>query len=144
MKVISAEQLRFGIVGVANTAVDLITYTVLRQAGLNIILANLISTSAGMALSFTLNRNFTFRAKAGNAKTQAVLFFLVTATGLWLVQPLMISLFSGMFTGLTGTLAIAAPKLAGLGFNLVWNYTLYSKVVFRHRAPDEAKETADD
>jgi putative flippase GtrA len=90
-----------------------------------------------MALSFTLNRNFTFRAKGGNARTQAVLFFAVTATGLWVIQPLMILLFQGMFTGLTGTLAIAAPKIVGLMFNLVWNYTLYSKLVFRQKAPAE-------
>ena len=35
--------------------------------------------------------------------------------------------------GLTGTLAIVAPKIAGLMFNLVWNYTLYSKLVFRQK-----------
>jgi putative flippase GtrA len=134
MKAVTAERLRFGIVGVANTLVDVVVYTVLVAVGLPILVANLISTSAGMALSFTLNRSFTFRAKAGNARTQAMLFFAVTATGLWVVQPLMIMLFSGMFTGLTGMPAIVAPKLAGLAFNLVWNYTLYSKLVFRQKA----------
>jgi putative flippase GtrA len=138
VKAVTAERLRFGLVGIANTLVDLVIYTVLVSVGLPIVVANLISTSAGMALSFTLNRNFTFRAKGGNARTQAILFFAVTATGLWIVQPLMILLFNQVFTGLTGMLAIAVPKIAGLMFNLVWNYTLYSKLVFRQ------KETVND
>jgi putative flippase GtrA len=129
----TAIRLRFGLVGVANTLVDLVAYTVLVAAGLPFYPANLISTSAGMALSFTLNRTFTFRAAGGDLRTQAVLFVLVTAAGLWLVQPLVITLCAGPFRGLSGVAAIVGPKLAGLAVGLVWNYTLYHRFVFRHR-----------
>jgi putative flippase GtrA len=133
VKAATATKLRFGLVGVANTLLDLGVYTVLMLVGVPMVVANFISTSAGMALSFTLNRNFTFRAKAGDTRTQLILFFAVTATGLWIVQPLMITLLSGFFDGLPAVLAVAGPKLAGLAFNLVWNFTWYSKLVFRQK-----------
>lgn len=133
MKAATVTRLRFGLVGIGNTLLDLVGYTLLVLAGVPMLVANLISTSAGMALSFTLNRNFAFRATSGDARTQAILFFAVTATGLWAVQPLVILLFSGMFTGLSGALAIASPKVASLMVGLVWNYTLYSKLVFRQK-----------
>lgn len=139
MKAETATRLRFGLVGIGNTLVDLIGYTVLMTVGLPMVVANLISTSAGMVLSFTLNRNFTFRAKAGDARLQLVLFFVVTASGLWVMQPVVIALCGGLFSGLGGTLAVVAPKLVALAIGLVWNYVLYSKLVFRTKRPAVAE-----
>ncbi|XVV05142.1 GtrA family protein [Actinosynnema sp. CA-248983] len=132
-----ATKVRFGLVGIANTLVDLVAYTLLTLAGLPMFAANLLSTSAGMACSFTLNRSFTFRATArtGDVKSQAALFLLVTAFGLWVVQPIVISLVTGAFEGTHPVVAVVGPKLSALVFNLVWNYTLYSRLVFR---PKEA------
>jgi putative flippase GtrA len=133
-KLLSAQQLRFGLVGIGNTLVDLVGYTVI---------ANLISTTMGMALSFTLNRSFTFRAAGGGAVRQIVLFVLVTGIGLWVIQPLVIMLTRDLFAGLPETLAIAAPKLAGICVALVWNYVLYSRLVFRP-VEEPAKEPVHD
>jgi putative flippase GtrA len=143
VKAETATRLRFGLVGVGNTLVDLIGYTVLVTAGMPMVVANLISTSAGMVLSFTLNRNFTFRAKSGDARLQLLLFFLVTATGLWVMQPVVIALCTGMFSGLGGTPAVVAPKLVALAVGLVWNYILYSKLVFRTKRPAVAEVSPD-
>ncbi|WP_309115008.1 GtrA family protein [Saccharothrix sp.] len=130
-----ATKIRFGLVGIANTLVDLVAYTLLSLAGVPMFVANLLSTSAGMACSFTLNRSFTFRARTGDVKSQAALFLLVTAFGLWVVQPIVISLVTGAFEGTHPVVAVVGPKLSALVFNLVWNYTLYSRLVFR---PKEA------
>ncbi|RKT52999.1 GtrA family protein [Saccharothrix australiensis] len=128
-----ATKVRFGLVGVANTLVDVVSYTLLSLAGLPMFVANLLSTTAGMACSFTLNRSFTFRARTGDVRTQVVLFVLVTAFGLWVVQPILISLTSGAFAGTHELVALVGPKLAALVFNLVWNYTLYNRLVFRQK-----------
>ncbi|MBW4717106.1 GtrA family protein [Saccharothrix obliqua] len=130
-----ATKLRFGLVGVANTLVDLALYAVLSLAGVPLFPANLVSTTAGMACSFTLNRGFTFRARAGDVRAQAVLFFAVTAFGLWLVHPVVIALTADLFTGAHPVVATTGPKICALVFGLAWNYLLYSKVVFR---PKEA------
>lgn len=126
---ISATQIRFGIVGIANTLVDALGYAILLALGLPVFVANFISTSTGMLLSFTLNRNFTFRAKDGDIRRQALLFFAVTAFGLWVVQFLIILLVRQWLPGVNALV----PKGAGILVGLVWNYVLYHKVVFRQR-----------
>ena len=129
MKLISATQLRFGAVGIANTLVDALGYALLVTLGVPLFVANFISTSTGMLLSFTLNRNFTFRAKDGDVRRQALLFFGVTAFGLWVVQAAIIFAVTSAFPGVN----LLIPKGAGIVVGLVWNYVLYHKVVFRHR-----------
>lgn len=129
MKLITATQLRFGIVGVANTLVDALGYALLVSVGVPLFAANFASTTAGMLLSFTLNRNFTFRAKDGDVRRQALLFFGVTAFGLWVVQALVILGVTKAFPGVH----VLIPKFAGIAVGLVWNYLLYHKVVFRPR-----------
>lgn len=115
---------RFGLVGVLNTAVDLGLYLLL-VGFMPLVLANFVSTSCGMATSFCLNRGFTFRS-SGSVVRQLLLFVLVTGTGLWVVQPLVISAFSG--------LGVLGAKLAGMSVGLVWNFVLYHYVVFPLRS----------
>ncbi|SFW67735.1 GtrA family protein [Amycolatopsis australiensis] len=129
MKLITPTQLRFGLVGVANTLVDALGYALLVTLGVPLFAANFVSTTTGMLLSFTLNRNFTFRAKDGDVRRQALLFFGVTAFGLWVVQALVIFGVTKLFPGVN----LLVPKFAGIAVGLVWNYVLYHKVVFRHR-----------
>jgi putative flippase GtrA len=129
VKLISATQLRFGAVGIANTLVDALGYALLVTLGVPLFVANFISTTTGMLLSFTLNRNFTFRAKDGDVRRQALLFFGVTAFGLWVVQAAIIFAVTSAFPGVN----LLVPKGAGIVVGLVWNYVLYHKVVFRHR-----------
>ncbi|WP_206793153.1 GtrA family protein [Amycolatopsis sp. MtRt-6] len=139
MKLISATQLRFGAVGVANTLVDALGYALLVTLGVPLFVANFISTSTGMLLSFTLNRNFTFRAKDGDVRRQALLFFGVTAFGLWVVQAAIIFAVTSAFPGVN----VLVPKGAGIVVGLVWNYVLYHKVVFRHRPAAAATPVAE-
>ncbi|MEU4769275.1 GtrA family protein [Actinosynnema sp. NPDC023794] len=135
MKPGTGTRLRFGVVGVVNTFVDLLGYLSLVLTGTPTFLANLISTSMGMALSFVLNRSFTFRTRSGDMRTQVPLFVLCTASGLWVVQPLAINVTVDLFGGSTTLSAVTGPKLVGLAIGLVWNYVLYSKVVFRRLGP---------
>ena len=134
MKPVTGTRLRFGAVGFVNTLLDLLCYTSLVLAGTPVILANLISTSMGMALSFVLNRSFTFRARSGALRTQVPLFVLCAVSGLWVLQPLTITLTDELFDDPTTLTATTGPKLIALAFGLAWNYVLYSKVVFRRQA----------
>jgi len=129
MRLVTATQVRFGIVGIGNTLVDALGFALLVTLGLPVFVANFLSTTAGMLLSFTLNRNFTFRAKDGDLRRQALLFFGVTAFGLWVVQFFVIWLVSHLFTGVN----LLVPKGAAIVVGLFWNYLLYHYVVFRHR-----------
>ncbi|MBE1501304.1 putative flippase GtrA [Amycolatopsis lexingtonensis] len=140
MKLITPTQLRFGIVGIGNTLVDALGYALLVSLGVPLFAANFASTTAGMLLSFTLNRTFTFRAKDGDVRRQALLFFGVTAFGLWVVQALVILAVTKALPGVP----VLVPKFAGIAVGLVWNYVLYHKIVFRQRAGTPVPEVSHD
>lgn len=130
------EVVRFGLVGLVNTGLDLGIYFALQVGGTPVLLANLLSTSAGLAFSFVANRGFTFSERSsGRAGRQLALFILCTGIGLWLVQPLVILGMDRLLLpyAALGAWQILIAKCVAIGFGMVWNWTLYNKVVFRSR-----------
>ncbi len=123
-------RVRFLLVGGLNTGLDIGAYTLLRYFGWPAILANLCSTSLGLASSFLLNRHFTFRT--AGSKGQLPVFLAVTLAGLWVLQPLILYATARLFAGwLTGTVLTLATKLCATTATIVWNYLWYSRRVFR-------------
>ena len=84
-------------------------------------------------ISFFLNRAYTFRSDSPHIKQQFLLFTLVTLFGLWVIQTIIIGLLApvGSSLGLTPALSLLASKLIATVASLIWNYTLYAKVVFK-------------
>jgi len=128
-----AQKIRFVFVGVANTVLDFGLLFILVSLGLNGILANYISTGIAFVFSFFVNRSFTFKHKGGNLKKQFAVFLLVTMTGLWVIQPIIIILTNGLFahTGWHPTVILFAGKILATCVSLIWNYTLYARFVFK-------------
>lgn len=128
-----AQKIRFAVVGGANTALDFAILFILTFAGLDKIVANYISTGASLIFSFFVNKSFTFKHKAGNAKKQFVLFLVITLIGLWVIQPVIIwgvtSTLASVVTNEAVNLFIA--KLIATVTSLIWNYLLYSRIVFK-------------
>jgi putative flippase GtrA len=141
----------FCAIGIVNTAVDLGIFVSLQQGGLSIFLANIVSTSAALAVSYVLNRRFTFKSDNSSKKSgkKTLLPFLaVTLTGIWLLQPAIIYavvhlLGTDMARHLLGswfgsaadyaTFQALAGKLIATPATIVWNYVLYKKFVFTDR-----------
>lgn len=140
---------RFSLIGIANTAIDVILLNVLVHFGLAKLVANTISTTVAMAFSFFANRQYVFRVKGSYLK-QTVLFFAVTAFGLYVLQNGVIYILTSVWTGPVN-LMVAISKAVGLGsylspnfvilnsskvvaiaVGLVWNYVMYKKVVFKN------------
>ena len=128
-----AQKIKFAIVGGANTALDFAILFILTFAGIDKIVANYISTGTAMIFSFFVNKSFTFKNKSDNAKKQFVYFVVITLIGLWIIQPIII-------WGVTSLLATAIDndainlfiaKLIATVASLIWNYLLYSRVVFK-------------
>lgn len=126
---------RFGVVGVANTALDFGILFGLTSLGTPVFLANIVSTSAALALSFVLNRNFTFRSDGARSR-QLVLFFVVTLVGLWVLQPLVILGVQALLP-MHDQISLLIGKLAATVVSLVWNYVLYARFVFPPSGPPE-------
>jgi putative flippase GtrA len=127
-----AEKLRFGAVGVINTFIDMGLLFALTTVGLPTIGANIISTSCAFTFSFFANRTFTFHAN-GNTKKQFILFVAITLFGLWVLQHIVIAIVTFVLAGasLEKSMSLLIAKLLAVGVSLVWNYTMYSRFVFK-------------
>ena len=128
-----AQKIRFGIVGLANTALDFAILFLLVAFGLDKIPANFISTGVAFVFSFFVNKSFTFKNKGGNVKKQFAVFILVTIIGLWVIQPLVISSVSGALvtTGWENWIILFVAKVIATVASLIWNYLFYSRLVFK-------------
>lgn len=131
---------RFVAVGVTSTAVDFVILFVLQHLGLPIIAANIISTSAAFCFSFYANKRFTFKTSGTNVKREMLLFVIVTLTGMWVLQNIVIALSMPVFSRLAShEVALLLAKLFATAFSMIWNYVLYRNIVFKH-SPTVKKE----
>lgn len=129
----SAKPLRFILVGIANTAIDFFVLFGLTALGVELILANMISTSIALTFSFFFNRSFTFRS-SGRKTTQIFGFLAVTLAGLWVLQPIILVFFVPLLTPVIGRdLSIIGSKMLATVVSMVWNYLLYDSLVFEKR-----------
>ena len=128
-----AEKIRFGIVGLANTALDFIILFTLTAFGLDKIVANYASTTVAFVFSFFINRSFTFKSKDRNIRRQFILFVVVTLIGLWIIQPLVIAGASWLLASsmLAEPVILFIAKVIATVASLIWNYLFYSRLVFK-------------
>lgn len=130
-----ADKFRFGIVGIANTALDFILLFLFVGLGLDKIVANYISTSIAFVFSFFVNKSFTFKLKGGSIPKQFLLFIGISIVGLWVIQPLIILGVDALLAGTNlseGAILFTAKIVATVG-SMIWNYLLYSRVVFKNK-----------
>lgn len=138
---------KFGLVGILNTLIDFVGYNILSSVfGLSLVLSNIMSTSVAMMFSFTANKQVVFRKDKGSTPKQAIIFFAVTAFGLYVIQTGVIKLLTDIWLtpislvlACTHALNIAnhdqfiiknSAKAIATVLSLTWNYIMYKKVVF--------------
>lgn len=122
------EKIRFVLVGGVNTLIDFAIYGVLANLfGLYAVVANIISTTICMAVSFVLNYKFVWKSKKSKLET-APKFILVSLFSAWVVQSLTIGAIVGIFGD--GDLVALIAKVVGIGLGMVCNFLGY-RVVFR-------------
>jgi putative flippase GtrA len=130
-------KLRFGIIGGINTALDFgLLFVFSSLFGIPRGFANMLSTSISFIFSFFANKRYTFKSSSKeNVVREMVLFTVVTLFGLWVIQGLIIHLLTPVIInlGTTEELALLASKLIATVASLIWNYLLYSRVVFKHK-----------
>lgn len=125
-------KLRFVIIGVINTLIDLGVLFLAVSLGIDKIPANYISSTTALTFSFFANRNFTFKSKS-SAKKQLILFLIVTLFGPWVIQPIVIFITLAPLESLleNKSVALLFTKFLATAIALVWNYIMYSKLVFK-------------
>lgn len=141
--------LRFGVVGVANTGVDLIVLnlliftTGLGQQGVYFSIFKALSFMVAAINSYFLNKHWTFAGSdAGNTTRQFQQFAIITIIG-WLInvgvasfvvniiQP---SFDLNQFADGLNKLWPTIGALFGTAFGLVWNFLGYKLFVFKKRS----------
>lgn len=138
---------RFGLIGIFNTVIDFLIFNALsgKTIGMSKVWANTVSTTIAMTFSFFANRNFVFSGH-GNEAEEALLFFGITAFGLYVLQNGVIYLLTSgwdwprkvtaRFTAShhvpleTDFVLKNGAKVAGTVLSLTWNYIMYGRVVF--------------
>ncbi len=130
-----AQKLRFGLVGIANTLIDLGGLFTLTALGLPTLPSNVVSTTLAFFFSFFANKKYTFRSTGANLKREIFLFTIVTLFGLWVLQTVVLHLMTLALSksGLPSNTVLFIAKLCAVAVSLVWNYTLYSRVVFKKK-----------
>ena len=127
-------KLRFGVIGGFNTILDFgLLFAFSSLLGVPRGFANVLSTSVAFVFSFFANKRYTFKSSdKENVVRQMVLFTVVTLFGLWVIQGLIIHFLSPVIAsfGFSSELALLGSKLVATIASLVWNYLLYSRVVF--------------
>lgn len=141
---------RFGLVGILNTVVDFAVFNILfiflstNQSEL----ASIVSGTAAMINSFILNKNFTFRVK-DISLNKKIMFFVVTAFGLYVIRPIIISIFtktwlwpSQVLYEITSGLGLPFSQdfdtrnlalVAAIAIVLIYNYLCYKYFIFNEK-----------
>lgn len=134
--ILKYEKIRFAMVGVVNTIVDFGILSVLAIFfGLPVFIANIISTSCALMVSYLLNKKAVFGDGDKHNTRQIIKFLVVTLSGLWFLQSIVIVFTWWVLYGIMGVYQSVLFLLVGKAFatvaSLVWNYLWYSRFVFR-------------
>lgn len=141
---------KFGAVGIINTLIDFSLLNIFNlHFGLSLVLANTLSASVAMVFSFIANKKWVFNSKQTNLGRQIVLFTLITASGIYVLQNSVIYLLVHHLTSV-GALAVRishglllshfmsdkfvqlnTAKAIGTLFSLAWNYSWYKRTIFK-------------
>jgi putative flippase GtrA len=148
--------IRFLVVGCFNTAFDIfLLITILKIFNCPPLVANSLSVSIAVTVSYFLNHSIVFRDTGSYSLKKYARFFLVTGLGVILIQDIVIYFVTDKLwiisdastVTLLGhatsarTLELLGAKLAAVLVGLTWNYLLYKYVVFRgHRAVDSKED----
>ncbi|MFC9708451.1 GtrA family protein [Paenibacillus sp. NPDC056933] len=118
---------KFGIVGVANTAVDAVVFAILAVIGVPVLIAQVISYSSGVTNSYWLNGRWTFRDAARGSDDRAKLIrFLITNLVVLALSALILMTLHDML----GWSLVMSKILATL-MGMVLNYMASQYWVFR-------------
>lgn len=134
-----AQIYRYLLVGGTATIIDFSLLFVVTHLGTQIIVANIISTGISFCFSFLANKNYTFKTHGASLRREISSFVVVTLFGLWVIQSIIIGfaepLLAVVVDASEAQLFIA--KTIATIFTTIWNYVLYSSVVFTHKKPSD-------
>lgn len=119
--------IRYVVIGVLTTVVNIVVFFVFKHLGVNYLVANTIAWFVSVVFAFFTNKRIVFQSKSKNAAAFAemALFFILRAVSLILDDGLMYLGISVMMLN-TGVVKIAVQIIV-----IITNY-IFSKLIFIH------------
>lgn len=150
-KFLQNEKIRFAMTGCFNTGLDFILLnTLVFLLGAYPLVANTISVTIGITISYVLNHKFVFRSNDQLSLRKYLTFFAITGFSSLIIQNSIIYGFQVMGDMQVGhsiplvalvmdndALRLNAGKVTAVLAGMVWNFTLYKFVVFRQKESAE-------
>ncbi|OZB90608.1 GtrA family protein [Paenibacillus sp. XY044] len=124
--------IRFGIVGILNTAVDFVVFLIV-QPFLGSVLGQVVSYAAGMLNSYVWNRRWTFQRTTRRDPAEMIRFAAVNIA--------IAGLTALLLHVLDGRIPLIAAKLAVTVLGVFVNYFMSRKWVFRDQGQNRASTT---
>jgi putative flippase GtrA len=125
------EIITFNIVGIINTGVTYLLYSCLVFTGINYKLALVLDYCAGIALGFTLHRNFTFR-HTGKITVQMIVSTIVSYVIVFFVNLFILSLLVEKFN-----FNKYVAQFIALCASVALSYTAQKFIIFRKKAVND-------
>lgn len=120
---------RYVLVGLANTALDLVLFSTLALAvGFAPVAANVISTVCVMTVSFFVNRAFVFRSSAGGLMAFVRFVSVTLFTGLVVQSAVIVAAIAAsgaLLPGLPEAVVTPGAKVLAMGVGMVVNFLGY-------------------
>jgi putative flippase GtrA len=113
---LTSKAIRFGLVGIANSLVDLAVFAVVLAAGAAPLLANLVGWGVAVVFSYFLNSRWSFERSTRVGELRAAARFI----GLGALITLGVS--SGAILALTDFVGVMPAKIIGLAVAAVLNF----------------------
>lgn len=125
---------KFFAVGLTGLAINLITYELLAtHTRMNLIYANTIGAELAIFSNYNLNNIWTFSHRRTKTVSQyfakMLMFFLTSNIGVWIFQNGIIGLGEYFY----GRKYHLVYFVIGTALLLVWNFTIYSKVIWKEK-----------
>jgi putative flippase GtrA len=120
-----AQFLKYGIVGFINTFVDYVTFVICTvHFGYNPVPSNLISYNLGIAVSFLLNRHFTFRM------TEHRFYIRKQIARFWMINLLSVSISTGLVYLFSQWTSSSVAKVLSIPLVMIWGFLAMRSFVF--------------
>ncbi|MEV6969670.1 GtrA family protein [Hamadaea sp. NPDC051192] len=138
------EALKFGLVGILNTLINLAVFNALLIGVHDVgrVKANFVATAVATVFAYLMSRYWTFRNRPSDHSTsrEFVLFVIFNVIGLGIES----ALIGGTvyILGTNSILAVNIAKVLGLGIGTVFRFWAYRTFVFRGAKPAPADAVA--
>jgi len=135
-----AQFLKYSLAGGIATLVDFTVFSLAAGAlGVNHILANTLSFTAGLAVNYLLSASWVFRTETNNKARDFAVFSVIGIIGLGLTNLLLylfidLGIMLRIFYFLHEDMILMLSKMITVAIVLVWNFSARKKFLFRANA----------